>query len=225
MGRKGATPPQTARAAGDGLAGGMPSTAWWPLSTTKKTVVAGAGMALLAVVAFSVAREAGTAGTTGRAPGFAPAQPVAATTGHQHHAAAPQQPALTRAEEAYIQALWPVHGDVERSALRVSLGNILYKTSELGKPELKLRVDAALAAYRQAEARIGALEPPPSLAREHEEYLAAVRLFEQGALEQMKMFEDGDEGHLLVAYPLSRAGGDRIREIGTRFWKDEFPPH
>jgi len=27
--------------------------------------------------------------------------------------------------EAYIQALWPIHGDVERSAVRVSLGKIL----------------------------------------------------------------------------------------------------
>ena len=49
----------------------------------------------------------------------------------------PPKPAFTRAEEAYIQALWPIHGEVERSAVRMSLGNIFYKIKDMGKAESK----------------------------------------------------------------------------------------
>jgi hypothetical protein len=166
----------------------------------------------LGVVAFAVTREATT---TGR-----PSSPTLSRP-----AATPPKPAFTRAEEAYIQALWPIHGEVERNAVRLSLGRIFYKANEIGKPELKARLEATLTAFQQAEERMQALQPPPSLARAHEEYLAAVRLFQQSALETMKMFEDGDDGHLLVAYPASREGSDKIREIGVKFWEDEFPPH
>ena len=78
------------------------------------------------------------------------------------------KPAFTRAEEAYIQALWPIHGEVERSTVRVSLGKIFYKTNEMGKPELKSRVEDALATYRRAEARnrrAAAAAIAPALAR------------------------------------------------------------
>jgi len=210
MGHKASAPPQRVRAAGDGLADNMAYHARWPFDV-KSTVVAVAAMTLLAVVAFAVIREATTAG-----PAPSPALSIAAT---------PQRPAFTRAEEAYIQALWPIHGEVERSSLRVSLGNIFYKTNDLGKADLKARVGTALATYLRAEARISALQPPPSLAQAHDDYLAAVRLFEQSAVEALKMFDDGNEDHLLAAHPLSQAGSNKIREVGVRFWQDEFPPN
>ena len=106
----------------------------WPLGA-RATVLAATVLALLGVVAFGVSREATT---TARAPSLALSRP----------AATPPKPAFTRAEEAYIQALWPIHGDVERSAIRMSLGKIFYKTNDLGKADLKTRVDAALATFR-----------------------------------------------------------------------------
>jgi hypothetical protein len=210
MERKAATPSQGVRAAGDGLAGNIAYHARWPFSA-KNAAVAVAATTFLAVVALGVIRLATTAGP-------APSPAVA-------RIATPSRPAFTRAEEAYIQALWPIHGEVERSSVRVSLGNILYKTEDLGKGDLKARIDAALATYRRAEARIGALQPPPSLAQAHNDYLAAVRLYEQSAVEALKMFEDGDDDHLLAAHPLSQAGSNKIREVGVRFWQDEFPPN
>jgi len=39
------------------------------------------------------------------------------------------------------------------------------------------------------------------------------------------MFDDGNDEHLLAAYPMSREGSDKIREVGAKFWEDEFPPH
>jgi len=211
MGRKGAASPEGLRATGDGLAGKMIFHARWPFSV-KGSVLAVTVLALLGIVALAVTREATT--TVG---GPIPAVSQPAST--------PQRPAFTRAEEAYIQALWPIHGEVERSTVRLSLGKIFYKTNEMGKADLKARVDKALATYRTAEARIGALQPPPSLQRAHDDYLAAVGLFQKSALEVLKMFDDGDDDHLLAAYPFSQEASNKIREVGAQFWQDEFPPN
>jgi len=211
MGRKGAASPDGLRATGNGLAGKMASHARWPFGV-KGSVLAVAVLALLGIVAFAATREATT---TVRGPIPAVSQP----------ASTPQRPAFTRAEEAYIQALWPIHGEVERSTVRLSLGKIFYKTNEMGKAELRARVDKALATYRTAETRIAALQPPPSFERAHHEYLAAVGLFQKSALEVLKMFDDGDDDHLLAAYPLSQEGSNKIREVGAQFWQDEFPPN
>ena len=137
----------------------------------------------------------------------------------------PARPAVTPAEEAYVRAMWPIHGDVERSLMRASLGQILYKTNELSRAELKTRMEQALVTYRGAETRMRALEPPASLRKDHEQYLAAIRLFQESAVEANKMFKDGKEDHLLAAYPKSQEGSDKIREVGGKFWPNEFPPN
>src|SRR5438445_6028100 len=144
----------------------------------------------------------------------------------QARVATPQpRPPFTRAEEAYIRALWPIHGDVERSTVRMSLGQIFYKTNDLGRKDLKARVDQALLTSPSAETRLRALQPPPSLQPAHADYLGAVRLCQRSAVEVLKMFDDGSEEHLRAAYPLSQEGSDKIREVGAKFWPDEFAPN
>jgi hypothetical protein len=187
-----------------------PTTARWPSRGTLALV----GLALVALAGILIVaalRQAAPPGVATPPPG--PSAPV------------PPRPALTRAEEAYIQALWPIHGDVERSALRVSLGQIFYKADDLGPAELRARLEQALAAYRRADRRLRALEPPASLRRAHDDYLAAVQLFQQSAVEVLRMFEDGSEQHLQAAYPLSLEGSNKIREVGAKFWPHEFPPN
>ncbi len=179
----------------------------------RRTVLVGAGVfSLLGVLTFAVLHEMTI---SSRAAVSSPLRrtPVAS------------RPPLTRAEETYIHALWPIHGQVERSSVRMSLGQIFYKTNDMTRTQLKARIDDALTTYRQAQARLGALEPPPSLQRAHEQYVAAVRLFEQSALEVLKMFDDGREDHLLAAYPMNQEGSNKIREIGAKFWLDEFTPN
>jgi len=182
-----------------------------PGSARGSALAAAAAITLLLVVVGSVVQS----GTTRLSPGQALVSPAKAAS----------SPALSDAEEAYIQALWPIHGDVERSAVRVSLGTILYKTGDLERAKLKNRLETALVAYQRAEARISELKPPPSFARAHEDYCAAIRLYEQAAGEALKMFSDGDDAHLILAHPLSHEGSNKIREIGGRFWRDEFPPN
>jgi hypothetical protein len=140
-------------------------------------------------------------------------------------AAQAPRPPVTPAEESYIRAMWPIHGDVERGLMRASLGQILYKTNDVTRDELKTRMEQALVTYRGAETRMRALQPPDSLRKDHEQYLAAVRLFQESAVEANKMFTDGREEHLLAAYPKSQEGSDKIREVGGKFWPNEFPPN
>lgn len=159
---------------------------------------------------------------------FKPGDLRALLDGSAATAAAPAKaarPALTAEEEQYIRALWPIHGDVERSTMRMSLGQIFYTTKDLAAPELKARVEHALGVYKSAQTRMQALQPPASLRAQHDDYLAAVRLFEESANEVMKMFTDGREDHLLAAHPKGQAGADKIREIGGKFWPNEFAPH
>jgi hypothetical protein len=211
MGREGAASPKGLSGTGDRPSIKIPLHLRRPFGV-KGAALAAAVVALLGILAFAADREAIM---PGRAPSPTLSRPETVS----------QRPAFTRTEEAYIQALWPIHGEVERSAVRMSLGKIFYKINEIRKEDLRARVDAALATYRRAEERIRALQPPPSLERAHSDYLVAVELFQKSALEVEKMFDDGNDEHLLAAYPLSQEGSDKIREIGVRFWQDEFPPN
>jgi len=175
-----------------------------------RALIAFGVLILVAIVIVAIAREA----TSRRLVAAAILPPTA-----------PSRPPLTRAEEAYIQALWPIHGAVERSAARMALGQIFYVTKDLERTELKIRVDEALTTYRRAGSQLRALEPPPSLQGAHEDYTVAVRLFENSAAEVLKMFDDGREDHMRVAYPLGQRAADKIREVGLKFWPHEFPPN
>jgi len=180
------------------------------ISRRKLVVIAAVLLALVGIVIVAIEREA----TSRRLVAAAISRPTA-----------PSRPPLTRAEETYIQALWPIHGAVERSSARMTLGQIFYVTNDLEQAELKARVDEALTTFRRAEGQLRALEPPPSLRGAHDDYTAAVRLFERGAIEVLKMFDDGRDEHMRIAYPLGQQAADKIREVGVKFWPHEFPPN
>src|SRR5262245_10372047 len=113
-----------------------------------KLLILGATLVcLLGLLVFAIDR-----GATGTPP-TTTVQPVAQ----------PARPAMTAAEEQYIRELSPIHGDVERSTMLMALGQIFYKTQDLGRAALGTRVEQALASYRAAETRLRALEPPTSL--------------------------------------------------------------
>ena len=207
MGRKGVASP-SASTGRSGLT--FPARLRWPFSV-KQRALAATVLALVAIVAVALTREMGMAGRGATAAVSRPA--------------APPRPAFTPDEEAYIRALWPIHGEVERSTVRLALGQIFYKINDMDRRALKARADEALATYRRSEARLRELEPPRSMRREHLEYLAAIGLFQQSATEILKMFSDGRDNHLVAAYPLGQQAADKIREVGGKFWPGEFRPH
>jgi hypothetical protein len=149
-------------------------------------------------------------------------KPVAAS-----RALEPTRPPLSPAEEEYVGLVWPIHGDVERSTALMSLGEIFYLNNDpdISKEKFKKRVDAALATYQKAKVQLSALQPPASLQKKHDEYLAAVLLLEQSTLERLKLFKDGKREHLQAAYPPLQQATDKIRVIGSEYWPGEFVPH
>lgn len=157
--------------------------------------------------------------------GFAALREATAVPSPRSNPVIPTRPARTPAEDAYAQALWPIHAQVERAIVRMSLAQIFYKIQDMDRATLQSRLDQALAVYRDAEQQLAQLQPPPSLQASHESYLTAVRLLEASTTEALKMFGDGDDAHLLAAYPLSQEASNRIREVGTKLWPSEFPPH
>jgi hypothetical protein len=137
----------------------------------------------------------------------------------------PPRPALTRAEEAYARALWKIHNDVKLGAVRMTFAGLAYKTGEIDRATLKTRVDATRDVYARAEARVRALQPPPSLGSVHANYLYAVRLYRQSAAEMARVAADGREQHLLAAYPLSETASKKLLEVGDALWPGEYVPN
>jgi hypothetical protein len=165
-------------------------------------------VALGMVFAFALGRE------VSKPTSQAVARPVVATP----------RPALTSAEEAYSQALWPIHNEVKAGALRMTLGGIQYKTGEIDAAALKVRVEASLPIYRRAEGQIRSLEPPASLKQYHDDYLQAVLLYQQAGAEMARVAEDQRDEHLVAAFPLSQDAGRKLRAVGAMLWPGEYVP-
>ncbi len=166
-------------------------------------------LGLGAIIGFSISRETTTsAGATG-------AQPLRVAS----------RPALSPDEQAYVEALWPIHAQLEVAAERVALGTIFYKSEDIDRAELKVRLEEALANYRAADEKLGALHPPASMQKSQAGYAAAVGLFKDSTAEMLKMFDDGSDEHLQTAYPGYLDGTNKIRDLGGAFWPDEFPPN
>ena len=122
---------------------------------TFKTIALGAlVVALSAVVAYAVVRE------------FRSIKPAEVQVGAPMggHAV---RPAMSAAEERYATQLWQIHEPVRTAAVRMSFAGISYKLGEIDKAEFKKRVSALTEIYRDAGAKLRAVQPPPSLAGLH----------------------------------------------------------
>jgi hypothetical protein len=167
-------------------------------------------LSLLGILALAAVREIVTAPANTRA---------------SHPVLAPPRPPLTPAEEAYALALWPIHNEVKASALKMTLGGLAYKLGEVDRAGLKGKVDASNETYRLAAVHIAALTPPASLARAHEMYLDAVRLYQRSAAEMARVVDDGRDEHLVVAQPLSMDASEKLLKVGDVLWPNEYRPN
>jgi hypothetical protein len=167
-------------------------------------------LGLLGIVALATVRETSTSSANART-----ARPVLA----------PPRPPLTAAEEEYALALWPIHNEVKASALRMTFGGLSYKLGELDRAEFKARIEGLTETYRSAGRRIAALTPPASLARAHEMYSDAVRLYQQSAAEMLRVVGDGRHEHLVAAQPLSMEASEKLLKVGDILWPSEYKPN
>ena len=93
------------------------------------------------------------------------------------------------------RALWPIHGDVQRSSVRLSLGQIFNKINDTDRTAEARATRPGT--YRRSEGRIRALSRRRPCDMSTKEYLVAVApLFAGSATEVLKMFDDGRDDHL-----------------------------
>jgi hypothetical protein len=167
-------------------------------------------LGLLSIVLLAAFREASTSPANART-----ARPVLA----------PPRPPLTKDEEEYALALWPIHNEVKASALRMTLGGLSYKIGELDRTALKSRIERSTETYRSAARRIAALTPPASLVRAHAMYSDAIRLYQRSAAEMLLVVDDGRDDHLVVAQPLSMEASETLLKVGDILWPSEYKPN
>src|SRR5258705_3971813 len=95
--------------------------------TPKMLTLGVLAISLVGVLTFATSREVSRTATPATVP----------------PSARPTRPALSPAAEAYIQAIWPIHGEVQRSLMPASLRQVLYKTQALGPAELQMPIEQA----------------------------------------------------------------------------------
>src|SRR5229473_6888608 len=88
------------------------------------------------IIGFSISRET--------------ASPTVAQSAAQPLRVA-SRPALSPDEQAYVEALWPIHTQLEVAAERVALGTIFYTTNDIDRAGLRARLDDAVSSYRMAD--------------------------------------------------------------------------
>ncbi len=169
-----------------------------------------AAIALLAMVTFAVQRE--VRGKTSAAPAVA-------------KAAAHQARALTPAEDAYADALWPIHSEAKLNAVKMSFAGLSFKTEERNLAKLDAKLQPLIEGFKAAALKMSGLEVPPSLRKTHDQYFEALTLYESAAIEMAKITQEGDEAHLLKAQTMSLRASENLLRVGEVLWPAEHKPH
>jgi hypothetical protein len=176
-------------------------------------LLAFAMVALMAIVAISLQRELGFGSAS--TPVLAIVQPEP-----------PAPPPLTPEEEAFAEALWPLHqGVVEASAGRLSSAGIAFAIDDHDAHRLAAKLKPLRAVFHDAREKVVAIAAPPSLQGVHDRYVTVLSLYEQSAAEMLEVERDGDEGHLINAQIKSGHAAEELVKVGDILWPGEHKPN
>ena len=170
-------------------------------------------IALLAIVAVSLQRET--------ASGFA--RGTAMTTVASEPSVAAPAP-FTADEEAFSEALWPLHQEVvEPAAGRLTAAGLAFALDDHDAR----RLGAQLTPLRQVFTIPTRSRRLPSLPRCNGtcSYIELLSLYEQSATEMLEVTRDGDEGHLIDAQRKSQRAAEELVEVGDSLWPAEHKPN
>lgn len=168
-----------------------------------------------AVAALAMMREGRRAST----PVVNPAVVGGAFTGH------PERPALSPEEENYAAALWPIHQQAKNSAVQMTFAGLSYKLGDIDRTAMKERVVPLTKVFRDARSEAGRLKAPASLEKQHEQYLGALKRYEDASVEMVKIARDGKDQHLIEAQKLSYAADEDTLRVGDALWPGEYRPN
>lgn len=175
----------------------------------------GTGIALLAIVAVSLQRE------TASGP---PPNSVLKTA--EHESAAPKLKPLTEEEEAFAEALWPLHQEmVEPSAGRLASAGMTFAADDHDANRMAAKLTPIRQVFHDTQGKVAAISAPASMQPLRDRYVGLLVLYEQSATEMLEVARDGDEGHLINAQAKSQHAAEELIKIGDILWPGEHKPN
>ncbi len=178
----------------------------------KNIGIAVVAVALGAVALYAALREVRTA----------PAAATVQATGEMGHS---DRPALTADEERFAHDLWKVHDQVRTLAVRMSFLGLSYKMGDIPASELPVRIAPITKEFRAALSDAAKLAPPPSLKDMFDEYLGAVRGYEQAGMEMARAGKDDTDKRLIAAQTRSAESATTLLKVGELLWPGEHKPN
>ncbi len=183
------------------------------MSRSSLLLMSGAGIALAVVAGAALQREI--------APAFPPRPAMAVA---EPEPLAP--PPLTAEEEAYAEALWPLHQEVvEASAGRLTSAGLAFVIDDHDAQRLAAKLTPLRETFRSTREKMAAIPAPPSLQTVRDRYLELLSLYEQSATEMLEVARDGDEGHLIDAQHKSEHAAEELVKVGDVLWPGEHKPN
>jgi hypothetical protein len=137
----------------------------------------------------------------------------------------PERPALSPEEENYAAALWPIHQQAKTSAVQMVFAGLSYKLGDIDRTAVKDRVVPLTKVFRDARSQASRLKVPPSLEKQHQQYLGALKLYEDASVEMVKIARDGKDEHLVNAQKMSFAADEDTLRVGDALWPGEYRPN
>ena len=137
----------------------------------------------------------------------------------------PERAALSAEEENYAAALWPIHQQVKSTAVRMTFAGLSYKLGDSDRVAVKDKVVPLTQVFREARAQAAKLKVPASLVRQHQQYLDALKLYEDASIEMVKVARDGKDEHLIAAQKMSYAASEDSLRVGDALWPGEYKPN
>ncbi len=137
----------------------------------------------------------------------------------------PDRPALSPEEENYAAALWRIHQQAKTSAVQMTFAGLSYKMGDIDRTAVKDKVVPLTKSFRDARSEAGRLKAPASLQKQHEQYLGALKLYEDASVEMVKIARDGKEEHLVEAQKMSYVAGEESLRVGDALWPGEYKPN
>ena len=133
---------------------------------------------------------------------------------------------LTTDEEAYAEALWPIHSElVETSAVAMSFAGVSFVTEHHDAKKLAASARTLHEKFSVAKEKMLALTTPASMQRVHDQYLEALTLFETASAEMGKAGEDGKLEHLVDAQAMSQRAAEDLLKVDDVLWPGEHKPN
>jgi hypothetical protein len=178
-------------------------------------LLSGAVIALMAIVGTALQRE------------IAPAPLTRSTMAAvDSNTPEPAPAALTAEEEAYAEALWPLHQEVvEASAGRLTSAGLAFAIDDHDAQRLAAKLTPLREAFRSTREKVAAISAPPSLQTVRDRYLELLSLYEQSATEMLEVARDGDDGHLIDAQHKSERAAEYLVKVGDVLWPGEHKPN